>query len=174
MRVLSRVFSAGVLLACSLLIQEPALAQVGPKGPQGGGGAGAMISRMTPEQLAAALSQTGYPSQVKATQDNKNKYVLSKMGELNVQSWLWGDCNNQGCLAFDFVVWFEPSQDLTVEFANSWNHQMRMVKAALDTSDGYFSFETSVILSGGVTMENVKEHARFFDAVMKKVNEFQP
>jgi hypothetical protein len=168
-----RILLSLLLIACSLfLYPQPSLAQVGPKGGGGGGGAaaGGLISRITPEQLAAALSQAGYSSQVKTTQQNE-KYVVSDMKGVPVVSYLYG-CTNQGCLSLDFVVYTDTQ--VTTDFVNSWNEKKRFLKAFVDTSDGTLTLTSSVILSGGVSMENLKEYARFFEYMLSVFAQFQP
>ena len=62
-----------VLLAmlggCLLINTDNGFAQVGPRQTPGGGG-GQVVSRVTPEQVAAALTQAGMRSQV-VTQNNQ-------------------------------------------------------------------------------------------------------
>jgi Putative bacterial sensory transduction regulator len=158
-----------LVIACSLFLNpQVLLAQVGPKGG-GGTAAGGLISRITAEQLAGILSQAGYPSQVR-TQQNE-KYVVSDMKGVTVNSILY-TCNNQGCLSFDLVVY--ASDQLTTDFVNAWNDKKRFTKASVDPSDGTLTLASTVVLSGGVSAENIKEYARFYEAMLGVFAQFQP
>jgi hypothetical protein len=165
MRILSTL---AIVACCSFSIPEPSVAQVGPKGSPAP--AGGVISRITHEQLAGALSQAGYPSKV-ATQNN-NKYVVSQMlGGINVISFMYG-CTNQGCTSFDLTVF--GSDQVNADFVNAWNNKKRFLRAIMDPSDGTLTLDAPIILSGGVTVENVKEHAKMFEAMLKEFANFQP
>src|SRR5712691_5642542 len=114
-----------VLACCFLTTADQSLAQLGPKGQPSA--AGQVLSRITPEQLAAALTQAGFRSQV--TTSNNEKYVKSTMHGFNVTVIL-KDCNNQGCGNYGFVTWFGDKVNL--DFVNAWNNQWRFGKASID------------------------------------------
>jgi hypothetical protein len=155
-----------VLACCLLTTADQSLAQLGPKGQPSA--AGQVLSRITPEQLAAALTQAGFRSQV--TTGNNEKYVKSTMHGFNITVIL-KDCNNQGCGNYGFVTWFGDKVNL--DFVNAWNNQWRFAKASID-SDGDLEFSSDVLVAGGVTLENVKENAKAFDSLLGALTEFKP
>jgi hypothetical protein len=165
MRILALLAMLG---GCLLINTDNALAQVGPRTSPGGGGGGQVISRVTPEQVAAALTQAGMRSQV-VTQNNQ-KFVKMTIGEFKSPIVAFYDCNNQGCGNLEFVAFFNADAGFTADAMNQWNQQYRFAKVYVDT-DGGAVFEMDMWLTGGVTMENIKENAKVFGALLSKFAE---
>jgi hypothetical protein len=166
---LMRLCSVLAVLACSLsLAIAPSLAQLGPPGPGPGPAASQILTKVTPEQVAAALIQAGYPSQVQTS--NNQKYVSSKLAGFNILV-RFADCDNQGCGNYGFVTWFQDK--VTLNFVNAWNAQYRFAKADID-SDGDVEFSSDALAAGGVTLENVKENARAYAALLSALTQFKP
>ena len=178
MRILSVI---AVLGGCLLLMPSPSLAQLGPKNPQpprpapapAPGGAGGALSKITPEQTAAALTAAGYRAQVATTKDKApTKYVTTKMhnGDFTVTVY-FAQCDAQGCGSLQFTSWFNDK--LPPDWVNAFNFQFRFGRAALD-KDGDLRFSLDVGLWGGITLENLKEYARLFDALLDELTKFDP
>ena len=165
---LMRIFVLLAMLGgCLLINTDNAFAQVGPRQTPGGGG-GQVVSRVTPEQVAAALTQAGMRSQV-VTQNNQ-KFVKMTIGEFKSPIVAFYDCNNQGCGNLEFVAFFNADAGFTADAMNQWNQQYRFAKVYVDT-DGGAVFEMDMWLTGGVTMENIKENAKVFGALLTKFAE---
>jgi hypothetical protein len=175
MRILSVI---AVLGGCLLLTPTPSWSQLGPKNPQppkpapaptpAAPPAGAALSKVTPEQVASALTAAGFRAQV--TTKDKSKYVTTKMRNFNVTVSFY-TCDAQGCGSLQFISWF--SDKLTLEWVNAWNNRWRYAKAAVD-KDGDLEFSLDVMASGGITLENVKENARIFDYLLDELTKFNP
>jgi hypothetical protein len=142
MRILSLI---AVLGGCLLMNPEHSFAQVGPKQQQPAG-AGQALSRVTPEQVATALTQAGIRSQV-VTQEN-TKIVRMTIGQLKTPAVFFSDCNNQGCGNLEFAAFFSADP--------SW------------TADGSVTFQMDVLVTGGLTLENIKENGKIFAALLNK------
>jgi hypothetical protein len=172
MRILSVI---AVLGGCLLLTASPSLAQLGPRNPQPPKPApapatatGGAFSKVTPEQVASALTQAGYRAQV--TTKNNNKFVTTKMHNFNVTVTFYG-CDMQGCGSLQFISWFNDK--VTLDFVNAWNARWRYTKAAID-NDGDLAFSLDVLAAGGVTLDNVRENAKLFDALLGELTKFNP
>src|SRR5262249_53007306 len=119
MRILSVI---AVLGGCLLLTPTPSLAQLGPKGPQPTpkapppAAAGGALSKVTPEQVAAALTAAGFRAQVN-TKGN-TKFVTTKMRNFNVSVAFYA-CDAQGCGSVQFISWF--TDKVPLEWVNAWN-----------------------------------------------------
>jgi|tagenome__1003787_1003787.scaffolds.fasta_scaffold20880958_3 hypothetical protein len=161
MRILSLI---AVLGGCLLMNPEHSFAQVGPKQQQPAG-AGQALSRVTPEQVATALTQAGIRSQV-VTQEN-TKIVRMTIGQLKTPAVFFSDCNNQGCGNLEFAAFFSADPSWTADGMNNWNSQWRYAKASLDT-DGSVTFQMDVLVTGGLTLENIKENGKIFAALLNK------
>jgi hypothetical protein len=163
-----RLFAVLAVVVFSCLATGQSFAQLGPK-QQAAPTGGSIINRITPEQLASALTAAGYKSQVKTTNDNQ-KFVASSIHGFNVVESLF-DCNAQGCGNLQFIVWFNDK--VSLDFVNAWNAQYRFAKAAID-SDGDVAFSIDIYLDGGVTLDNVKNYAKVFDYMLGEVTKFKP
>ena len=176
MRILSVI---AVLGGCLLLAPSPSLAQLGPKNPQPPKPApapapapaptGGALSKLTPEQVASAITAAGFRAQVATSKDNK-KYVTTKMRNFNVTVSFYS-CDSEGCGSIQFISWF--SDKVNLDWVNAWNDRWRYTKAAID-KDGDLSFSLDVLASGGVTIENVKENAKIFDYLLDELTKFNP
>ena len=94
-----RIFSLLALLCGLILLNaDHSFAQVGPKQQPAAGGA---LSRVTPEQVATALTQVGIRAQV-ATQNNE-KIVRMTIGDLKSPVVFFSDCNNQTIQLFEML-----------------------------------------------------------------------
>ena len=158
-----RIFSLLALLCGLILLNaDHSFAQVGPKQQPAAGGA---LSRVTPEQVATALTQVGIRAQV-ATQNNE-KIVRMTIGDLKSPVVFFSDCNNQGCGNLAFMAFFSADPSWTVDVMNNWNSNWRYAKAAL-SEDGSVAFSMDVLVTGGLTMENIKENGKLFAALLTK------
>jgi len=175
MRILSVIALLG---GCLLLMPGPSLAQLGPKNPQPpkptpapttpAAPAGGALTKITPEQVASALTAAGFRAQV--TTRDKSKYVTTKMRNFNVTVSFYA-CDAQGCGSLQFVSWFSDKVEL--DWVNAWNNKWRYTKAAVD-KDGDLEFSLDVLVSGGITIENVKENAKVFDYLLDELTKFSP
>jgi hypothetical protein len=161
-----RVFSVLAVVVFSFLVSGHAFAQLGPKGA---GGGGSVVDRITPEQLASALTAAGYQSQVKTTNDNQ-KFILAKIHGFNVGIYP-GDCKPQGCSNLEWDVYF--SDKVSLDFVNAWNSQKRFVKAYVD-KDGQIALSMDTMLVGGVAPANVVAYAAAFEYFLGELANFKP
>ena len=162
-----RMLSTIAVLFCWLsMTPGPALAQLGPAQ-----GKGQTVAKVTPEQFASALTAAGYRSQV-ATANNQ-KYIKTAMAGYNALVFFY-DCNNQGCGNFQFWVGFTKDPVFTIAYANAWNERWRFVKAAIDSSDGGLLLTQDFTIGGGVSLDNIKEHAGLFDYILRQLGDFKP
>ena len=156
-----------IVLGCSFLIAaHPSLAQLGPRTQQPAGA----LSRVTPEQVASAMTQAGFSSRVQTSKNEK--YITTTMSGFNVRVFFF-DCNNQGCGNFQDWSGFTKQESFTLEYVNAWNNQWRFAKANLD-SDGNLIFSADVVVGGGVTLDNIKATAQLFDGLMSELAKFNP
>ena len=161
MRLLAMI---AIATSC-ILAPIQASAQLGPKQqPQAGG----VLTRVTPEQVASALTQAGYRSQV-VTRNNQ-KFVTSSIHGFNITTAFF-DCNNQGCGNLQFVTWFNDK--VNTDFVNAWNAQYRFAKATVDR-DGELQFSMDVWLGGGVTLDNIKGYASILEYMLGELTKFRP
>jgi len=140
------------VLACCFLLPEASFAQLGPKGQTN-----QILSKVTPEQVAAALIQAGFASKV-VTQDNE-RVVQVTMHGFNAFVFFYG-CDKQGCQAYQFFAGF--SDKVTSDYINAANQRLLFLKASM-TNDGTFLTMDS-LATGGITLDNVKENAKMFDS----------
>jgi Putative bacterial sensory transduction regulator len=172
MRILSVI--AAVLGGCLLLTPDLSLAQLGPKGPQPKApppaAAGGALSKVTPEQVAGALTAAGFRAQVQVNTSNNTKFVTTKMRNFNVSVGFYA-CDAQGCGSMQFISWF--TDKVPLEWVNAWNDRWRYVKLAIN-KEGELVVSLDVLASGGITIENIKENARVFDVLLDELTKFDP
>jgi len=161
MRIVSLI---ALVVGCLLMNADYSFAQLGPRAQQQPA-AGQALSRVTPEQVATALTQAGIRSQVATV--NNEKIVRMTIGQLKSPAVFFSDCNNQGCGNLSFMAFIAADASWTLDVMNTWNSQWRYAKASLD-SDGSVSFSMDVLVSGGVTLENIKENGKLFAALLEK------
>jgi hypothetical protein len=120
-----------------------------------------VIARITPEALAAAMTQAGWKSQVAVEKNEKFVKMSILQNRLNAFIDLY-DCNQQGCPFFTFLIVFAKDPKQTPALSNVFNSRTRFVRGtALD--DGRFVIFSDVDLTGGVTLRHLQEAGGNFE-----------
>lgn len=145
------LFAIAMLVTCALFVSKPAAAQQ-------------VITKITPEALAAALKQAGWRSQVSV--DNNQKYVEFSIlqNRFNAFADLFG-CDQQGCPLVTFGIVFVKSDRQTLQFVNSYNASIRFTRAFL-LDDGRMVIFSDVDLTGGATLRHLQEAGGNFEAAV--------
>ena len=126
-----------------------------------------IITAITPEALAQAMTQAGYKSQVVAGNNNTK---LIKMSMLNGNAPVTIqplDCSNQGCTFFMMYVGFPKNAKQTLELVNDFNSKARFARATIENGELYLTMESN--LAGGVTVRHLQEEAGVFEAFIQSL-----
>lgn len=143
------------LLVAGLTLTSPASSQPLP-------------DRVTPEQVASILKDTGYRAEILA--DKSPQRIRTGIGGRTVLVALY-DCQTKGCSSLQFYAGFRKGPKFNLEYVNEWNSLRRYGKAYLD-KDGDLAFEFDVDLDGGVGANYIKEKIFLFERLLSELEKF--
>jgi hypothetical protein len=169
-----RASAALATLACMAALSVAAHAQPKPGGNAPGPGAGqanaALLSKVTPEQMADILNKAGYPSQVQGSGAQKTlatQFFPGTPGKV-----LFSACDNAGCSLVGFSYDFGTVSGIGADWVNAWNEQKSVSAVLLD--DGGLQMLMWTHLFGSVTAEHLAATARRFVDVVNSSTDFRP
>lgn len=142
----------------------PAANVLGPTSP------GAVLDRITPEQMAEIMNRAGYASTVQAA--NTEKYLVAKFYPALSGKVGFDGCDGQGCNLVYYQLYFGKNHGINADWVNAWNLDKLMVTAAL--KDGDLGMIMWKPLFGGVTAENLEKSAQAFITIVNSAEQFQP
>jgi hypothetical protein len=144
------LFAIAALVACTVLAS-----------PQHAVAQNQVITRITPEALATALTQAGWKSQVAV--ENNEKYIKMAMFQNRLNAFVdLYDCTAEGCSFFTFLAIFAKDAKHTPALANNFSGQIRFVRGTA-LNDGRFVVLSDVDLTGGVTVRHLQEAGGNFE-----------
>jgi len=155
------------LLACVLALSSPADAQPGPTGGQTNT---ALLTKVSPDQMADILTKAGYPSKVQSAGAEKTlatQFFPGAPGKV-----LFTACDGAGCGLVGFVYDFGKISNIDAKWVNAWNGQ-KPVSAVLK-GDGSLQMLMWTHVFGPVTPEHLAATARLFVEVVNSSTDFQP
>jgi hypothetical protein len=149
-RITMRILLAVALLAIGALVlptaYQPAHAQQ-------------VITRITPEAMAQAMTQAGYQTKVLRTDKGEKYLELSIMGGTSYADLY--ECNQQGCMTVN--VYGIGPKGKSAQVANSFNQRSLFCTGFIDSA-GNFVISMSMTLAGGVTVKHLQEQmGRYVD-----------
>jgi hypothetical protein len=150
-RAMRSLSAIALLIVCTVLALPPHAAAQQQQ----------VISRITPEALAAAMTQAGWRSQVAV--ENNEKYVKMAIFQNRLNAFIdLYDCNQQGCAVLSFLIVFVKDPKQTPALANAYNSRTRFARGSV-LDDGRFVIFSDVDLTGGVTVRHLQEAGGNFE-----------
>ncbi|WP_375457850.1 YbjN domain-containing protein [uncultured Enterovirga sp.] len=162
--------TACLLLAIGTATTQAQVNQLGQGQRPAPTASGEPVERVTVEQVAKLLQDSGYRAEI--VQGTRNRYIRSGLSGRRIAIYMY-DCKEEACGSFQFSAIFVKNPKYTLDFVNAWNKARRYAKAYLD-NDGDLNFEWDIDLDGGVTNDFLKTTILSFENYLGTFDKFTP
>jgi Putative bacterial sensory transduction regulator len=126
-----------------------------------------IVKTVTAEQVSAALKEAGYKVEFDKYSDG-DTYLRVEMVNWYVIVDFAGCTPQHNCGGVRFYTLFPKNAAYNLDLANTINNVKFATKASID-AEGNLMIQLASYIGGGVTLENIKQIANFFQGELKSL-----